>query len=73
MVYAVLLLTVLPAVWGFTGGPPVGNPSYPNLCTNMIPVGHNSGTSLARDTANPPYTITASADEYMAGGSLTGS
>ncbi|XP_022093820.1 putative ferric-chelate reductase 1 [Acanthaster planci] len=70
MMYAVFLLAVVPAVLGFSSGPPVGS-SNPNLCTDMIPTGHNSGTSLASDTANPPYTITASGDEYTRGGSLT--
>ncbi|XP_022111703.1 putative ferric-chelate reductase 1 [Acanthaster planci] len=70
MMYAVLLLALVATVLGFTSGPPVGS-TYPNLCTDMIPTGHNGGMSRADDTDNPPYTITASADEYMRGSSLT--
>ena len=65
MVYAIIILLIIPAVLGNAAGPPV---SQGNLCTDMIPSGHNGGTSLANDTATPPYTITTSAEKYTAGG-----
>lgn len=67
---AVLLLFLVPtAVMGFHNGPPVL--THANLCTDMIPTGHNGGVSSANDTNSPPYTITTNSDKYTAGGSLT--
>ncbi|XP_022093821.1 putative defense protein Hdd11 [Acanthaster planci] len=61
----ILLLCVMPAALGYTSGPPVS--SNDNLCTDMVPDGHNGGVSLATDQASPPYAITTSTREYYAG------
>ncbi|XP_038050413.1 putative defense protein 2 [Patiria miniata] len=65
---AIALLCLVPAVLCYTNGPPVS--SNADLCTDMLPDGHNGGVSLASDQANPPYTITTSATEYAAGGAV---
>ncbi|XP_071798449.1 putative defense protein 3 [Asterias amurensis] len=64
-----ILIFVPALVLGYGYGPPVS--TYPDLCTDMIPVGHNGGVSIANDTDTPPYTITTNSDKYTAGGSLT--
>ncbi len=66
----IVLMLMVSAVMGFKSGPPITQ--YASLCTDMIPVGHNSGMTKATDTADPPYSITTSSDKYTAGGSLTG-
>ncbi|XP_033638311.1 putative defense protein 1 isoform X2 [Asterias rubens] len=64
-----MLIFVPALVFGYGAGPPVS--TFPDLCTDMIPVGHNGGVSTANDTDTPPYTITTNSDKYTAGGSLT--
>ncbi|XP_071798380.1 putative defense protein 3 [Asterias amurensis] len=66
---AIVLMLTLSAALGYKTGPPIV--TFGTLCTDMIPTGHNNGTSLATDTANPPFTVTTSSDKYTAGGSLT--
>ena len=70
MQLSVLLFCALPAALGYTSGPPVSADA--DLCTDMVPDGHNGGVSLATDQTSPPYTITTSAMEYSAGGAVGG-
>ncbi|XP_033638312.1 putative ferric-chelate reductase 1 [Asterias rubens] len=67
--YITLFVILVPAVLGYHGRVPIKK--YANLCTDMVPFGHNNGTSLANDTDSPPFTISTNADSYTAGGSLT--
>lgn len=69
MMFVTLLLVLVPTVLGYHDRVPIQK--Y-NLCTDMVPFGHNNGTSLADDIASPPFTITTNVTNYMAGASLTG-
>jgi len=67
--YAVIaVLCLLPAVLCNTSGPPVLR--YADLCTDMIPVGHNNGVSQAVDQDAPPYTVTTTSDKYAPGSTV---
>lgn len=68
VLYALYVITLfMPVVLGYGSGPPV---SEDGLCTDMIPYGHKNGSDSSAE-GPAPYTITTSADEYTAGGTLT--